>query len=70
MGCGSSSGSEIVLYEKRNIKRAEDNDLKLRMIFNSDRCENHYKTVEKIGTGAFGKVYKVLHIYLWWRSMS
>ncbi len=31
------------------------------MIYNPDNYENHYVIVEKLGKGAFGRVYKVIH---------
>lgn len=37
-------------------------NIKLKNIYNNDRYDKHYRTIEKIGTGTFGKVYKVLHI--------
>ena len=50
--------SEInITSRKRNSNKANN----LRMIYNPDNYESHYDIIEKLGKGAFGSVYKVIH---------
>lgn len=74
MGCSGSTLKESSqsnlnhnLVKQNSSKSSNSNtesiqNIKLKNIYNSDRYEKHYQTLEKIGTGTFGKVYKVLHI--------
>lgn len=63
MGCGSSSALGHLKDEGKTFKKIKTDDglIKMKLFYNPDKYENHYKTIEKIGTGAFGKVYKVVH---------
>lgn len=71
MGCSNSSTRD---YKKSQVKSeavkprtfsgSSSNSLtnfKLKQIWNPDKFDNHYEILEKIGNGAFGKVYKVIH---------
>lgn len=74
MGCANSTVSEDRV-ENSNNKKTDNGDkvdnnnmnsltntVKLNNILNTDELTNHYRALEKIGTGSFGKVYKVLHL--------
>lgn len=72
MGCSNSNTKEPRKTKEKNYDKTDlslsdngDNDglhkTKLKNIYNPDKWENHYSIILKLGTGAFGKVYKVLH---------
>lgn len=66
MGCSNGKGKEnsdmISKSKGGTSSKIEINKLKLEGILNKDNLSNHYKVLEKVGTGSFGKVYKVLHL--------
>jgi calcium-dependent protein kinase len=74
MGCSNSTVSESGKVDNsknktnngdkidNNNMNSLTNTLKLKNILNTDELANHYRALEKIGTGTFGKVYKVLHL--------
>lgn len=62
------TSSNQITKEKENkqsnrvsLTNNNQNLIKLKNIFNPNLFEKHYEIIEKIGTGSFGKVYKVRH---------
>lgn len=78
MGCSNSSSASTNNKEKKqspgndltiesstkltNNQRPKKTSSGLKNIFNPDIFEKHYKTLEKLGIGSFGRVYRVIHI--------
>ena len=76
MGCSNSSSvsnkekkSQISNGHQTESNTKVTNSIKvkktssgLRNIFNPDIFEKHYKTLEKLGIGSFGRVYRAIHI--------
>ena len=45
----------------KDSPKKQEKLIKLKKIYNSDKFENHYEVLEKVGTGTFGRVYRVIH---------